>query len=82
MPLEKLSRNELKRERTASANPEYVAFLQSLKPGEGGRTTEAAEGVSRQTIKTRLKRAAQELGIGIRFKRSSADDVIFEVESN
>jgi hypothetical protein len=81
MPLEKLSRQQLKQERSASANPEYVAFLSSLKPGEGGRTTEHEEGVSRQTIKTRLKRAAQELGVGIRFHRSSADDVVFEIES-
>lgn len=79
MSLEKLSRGQLTEQRGGRVNEEYVAFLRTLKPGEGGRTTVAAEGVGRQTIKARLKKAAAYLGIDIKFVRSSADEVVFQV---
>ncbi len=80
MPLQKLSRAELMGDsRSAGANIDYVKFLRGLKPGEGGQTTVEEEGVSRQTIKARLKKAADESGKGIKFHRSDSNKVIFEV---
>lgn len=79
MPLQKLSPRQLKGERKSSALPEYLEFINSLKPGEGGRTTTAREGVSRQTVKTRVKVAADELGATIRFHRCPEDQVVFEL---
>lgn len=81
MPLEKLTKAELAKQSSVGANAEYVHFLQSLKPGEGGRTTVEAEGVSRQTIKSRLKKAADYLGVKIRFVRSDPDQVVFQLLS-
>ena len=81
MPLEKLTRQQLvgTNHRTSSTSQEYARFIRNLKPGEGGRTTTIAEGVSRQTIKARLKKAAQESGISIKFHRCPPDEVKFEV---
>lgn len=79
MPLEKLSQTQLRRQRGSGVNQEYVAFLRSLKPGEGGRTTVESEGVSRQTIKNRLKKAADFLDVRIRFLRSDPDEVVFQI---
>jgi hypothetical protein len=80
MPLQKLTKAQLMGDqRSAGANIEYVRFLRGLKPGEGGETTVEEEGVSRQTIKARLNKAAGELGVGIKFHRSPANQVIFEI---
>ncbi|MFN2116039.1 MAG: hypothetical protein ACK2T6_10005 [Anaerolineae bacterium] len=79
MPLQKLTASQLVNKAAAPANPEYVAFLRSLKPGEGGRTTVEAEGVGRQTIKTRLGKAADYAGVTIKFVRSPSDQVVFQV---
>ena len=79
MPLEKLSRADIARYRAGGGHPEYVAFLSTLSVGEGGWTTVEDEGVSRQTIKNRLSKSAQALGVGIAFKRSPPDRVVFEI---
>jgi len=81
MPLEKLTRQQLvgTNHRTSTASQEYVRFIRKLEPGEGGRATIGTEGVSRQTIKARLKKAAKEAGAEIKFHRCPADEVKFEV---
>jgi hypothetical protein len=82
MPLEKLSREQLQNTGTRStADPAYVKFLKDLKAGEGGRTDMKNETVTRQTVKNRLQRAADEMGMEVKFLRSSADEVRFKVVS-
>lgn len=72
MPLKKLSKEDL------SADTEYVQFLRSLKPGEGGRTTTDAEGVGKVSIKKRLQKASAAAGVTIDFVRTDPDTVVFE----
>ena len=36
---------------------------------------------NKTTVKNRLKRAAKDLGVGLRFQRSGSDVVIFQVTS-
>ena len=79
MPLQKLSKTDLARHRSGGGYGPYMSFIQGLKVGEGGWTTVAAEKVGRQTIKNRLKKTADHLGVQIKFKRSDADRVVFEV---
>ena len=78
MALQKLSRSELQGRKGRGARPEYVYFLKNLKPGEGGRAMIKDEGAGRQTVKNRLKAAADEAGVKIKFLRSPADQVVFE----
>ena len=80
MPLVKLSAAELSsRSGRRSANGEYVQFLKGLVVGEGGEAIVATEGASRQTIKNRLQRAADESRVKLKFLRSGADSLVFEV---
>ena len=80
MPFEKLTAAQLNAASgTTGAKPEYVAFLKSLKVGEGGRSTVKAEGATRHTVKNRMKKAADTAGVTIKFSRSSADLVVFEI---
>ena len=80
MPFEKLTAEQLNAASgTSTANAEYVAFLRSLRVGQGGRTTVKDEGTSKQTIKNRLIKAAGAAGVTIKFRRSSADEVLVEV---
>lgn len=80
MALEKLTKQDLMgNHRPSGATNDYAKFLRNLKPGEGGRTTVAKEGVSRQTIKARIKKAAEVAGTSIKFRRAPVDTVIFEV---
>jgi len=58
---------------------EYIAFLKSLKNGEGGKAIVADEGITRQSVKNRLNSAAKTLGVGIKYHRSGAQEVMFEV---
>lgn len=82
MPLIKLSAAELSGlGARRSASPEYVRFLRGLSVGEGGQGTVASEGASRPTIKNRLNRAADEAGVQLKYHRSNAETVIFEVVS-
>ncbi len=80
MALAKLTRQQLTgNHRPSTATNEYVKFIRNLKPGEGGRTTVEEEKVSRQTIKARLKKAADAAGVPIKFRRAPENEVIFEV---
>jgi len=81
MPLEKLTADQLTggRRRRRRGNREYIAFLRSLRIGQGGRATVEAEGITRQGIKLRLKRAAQEAGVTLKFLPSPANEVLFQV---
>ena len=73
MPLQKLTRSQM------SAHPEYVEFLQSLRVGEGGQSTVEREGVGKVSIKQRLDRAAEVVGVKIRYIRSNNDTVVFQI---
>lgn len=73
MPLQKLTRNQV------SAHPEYVEFLQGLRVGEGGKSTVEREGVGKVSIKQRLDRAAEVVGVKIRYLRTPNDTVVFQV---
>lgn len=79
MAIKKLTAAQVDARRTGTANEEYVEFLKKLKAGEGGEATVAHEGVSRQTIKNRLNKAAAVAGVKIKYFRSSPDQVVFEV---
>lgn len=80
MALKKLTPKELEQKKAAgTANADYVAFLQGLKAGEGAEASVADEGVSKQTIKNRIKKAADYLGLEVSFVRSGKDIVVFEV---
>ena len=80
MPIESLSKKDL--EVTSSPgtwHQEYVGFLDSCRMGNGGRLEVANEGASRQTVKNRLKKASDATGKKIKFLRSPATQVIFQV---
>lgn len=62
-----------------AARPEYVVVLQGLAIGEGGMATTADEGASKMTLKLRLNAAANAAGVSIKFRRSEAKTVVFEV---
>ncbi len=80
MSLHKLTPNQVAQKKVAgTANQQYVEALSGLKPGEGGEATVAEEKVSKQTIKNRIKKAADHLEIEVKFIRSSKDEVAFEV---
>lgn len=81
MPIEKLTRKQMQEQaypRSGGYEP-YVEGLKSLRAGEGGRITVEDEGVSRQSVKNRLKKSADVAGVKIKFRRSAQDVVIFEV---
>ncbi len=61
------------------ARPEYVEFIKNLRRGEGGKVDVASARTSRQTVKNRVDRAVGELGKKIKYIRSSADSVVFEI---
>ncbi len=81
MPLQKLTRDQLSGSGDTRVYLPYRRFLAGLSAGDGGRTTVADEGVSRQTIKARLKTAAEASNMEIKFHRAAKDEVIFEVVS-
>ena len=76
MSLQKLSRSDLQGRKGRGAKPEYVFFMKNLKPGEGGRAIVKDEGAGRQTVKNRLKAAADEAGIKLKFLQSPVDPSI------
>lgn len=88
MPLEKMSRAEMESLRgggARGANQEYVRFLRSLKPGEGGKVSAKTEGVTRQSLKNRLNAASKESGVKIKYLRnrrgSDRDVLVFELDT-
>ena len=81
MPLQKLTRADLAGNGAAGRNvpAEYVEFMRGLRPGDGGKAVLADEGATKITVKRRLEAAAQAAGTTIRFLRSPAGEVQFEV---
>lgn len=83
MPLQKYTAEQLNPSHGAKGRRRspYALFVGGLRVGEGGRGLIAEEGVSRQQIKNRLKRAADDVGVMIKFLRSAPDEVVFRVVS-
>ncbi len=80
MPIEALTKKQLEeRVPPSSLHPEYMAFMDSARLGSGGKLEVAKEGATRQTVKKRLKLAAQAAGKNIAFQRSPSDLVIFQI---
>lgn len=75
----KLTRTDLDQRRATTSFPEYAEFVSSLKKGEGGLVNVEEAGVSRQTVKNRLKTSADASGVEIKFIRSPQEEVLFEV---
>ena len=79
MALEKLTAKDLSQRPKGRPKPEYVAFISSLRSGEGGTCTTKSEKATKQTIKNRLKTAASHASVKIRFMRTPPDTVTFRV---
>lgn len=62
----------------AKIRVEYRDYLEQIELGDGGELI-LNEGEKKVTIKNRLKRAAKEMNLKIKFKRSSANTVRFVV---
>lgn len=77
--IERLTSAELDRMRGASRRPEYVEFLQGLRVGQGGRVVVGDAGVSRQSVKNRITKAATVAGVEIAYLRTKPDVVVFQV---
>ncbi len=58
---------------------QYVSVLQGMRPGQGGKIEIEEGGPGRQAIKNRLKSASALADVPLRFIRSSANQVLFEV---
>jgi hypothetical protein len=56
---------------------QYLEFLRSLKPGDR-KAVDLEEGENRTTVKNRLIKAAEELGLSLAFERSKGA-IIFQV---
>ena len=75
-----LEADELARRRKGSVSAgQYVTVLQAMQPGQGGLIEIEEGGPGRQAIKNRLTAASAIAGVPIRFVRSSAAEVLFEV---
>lgn len=75
-----LESEELSRLRKGSVSAEeYIGVLQGMQPGQGGLIEIEEDGPARQAIKNRLNAASAITGVPIRFVRSSATQVLFEV---
>lgn len=79
MPIQAMKKKDFENVVSSAGNAEYVAFLKDAKVGEGGKLEVSAEGVSRQSIKNRLTQASKITGTQIKFYRSSAEEVVFQV---
>jgi hypothetical protein len=80
MPIRVLTADELVQRRgVTGVSAEYMQTLTSIPQGGGGEIIVADEGVSRQSVKNRLERAAKLANVPIRFVRSDTDRVLFEV---
>lgn len=62
----------------AKIRVEYQDYLEQIELGNGGELV-LSEGEKKVTIKNRLKRAAKEMNIKIKFKRSSPNTARFVV---
>lgn len=80
MPIQKLTRADFDAPAGRNVPVEYVEFIRGLRPGDGGRAVLVEEGVaSKVTMKARIEAAATAAGKPIRFLRSPAGEVHFEV---
>ncbi len=80
MPIQALTRKELESKvPIGSVHQEYLDFFQNSRVGSGGRLNVKKEGVTRQTVKNRLNKAAEFAGKSIKFLRSPQDTVVFQV---
>ena len=79
MALQKLSARDLAEPKVAKKTSEYHDFLKKTRVGSGGKESVSASGVSRQSIKNRLNKAASDTGVKIKFLRSGPDEVKFIV---
>jgi hypothetical protein len=78
MPLERLSPDDLALLAvTEKATPEYLAFVQRMLPGDGGRAIVATEGITRQAIRNRLDAAAAYLGTELEYLPAGKGQVVF-----
>ena len=77
MPIQKLSKKDF--ETPVAGHAECIEFLSSARVGEGGRMIVEEEGVSRQSVKNRLNIASKVTGKTIKFYRSAASEVVFQV---
>jgi hypothetical protein len=64
----------------ARVREEYRGYLEGLNPGEGGEL-ELDEKEKKITIKNRLKRAAEDLGVDLEFRRTGENVVRFLVRT-
>lgn len=80
MAMKILTADEIAR-RTATSGPvaELAGQLSQLKPGMGGVLSVSEERTSRQTLKNRIQKASQVSGVPIKFVRSGAEEVVFQV---
>jgi hypothetical protein len=62
----------------ARVREEYKSYLKGLKPGEGGELR-LVEDEKKTSVKNRIKRAADDMGVEIQFKRSDQDSVRFAI---
>ena len=65
----------------AKNREEYCGYLKGLRAGEGGELR-LVEGEKKTTVKNRIKRAAEDMGINIQFKRSDSESVRFAVQDD
>jgi hypothetical protein len=77
MPIQKMTKKDF--EAPVAGHAEYIEYLTSARVGEGGRLLVDEEGVSRQSIKNRLNIASKVTGKNIKFYRSAASEVVFQV---
>ena len=80
MSIHVLSPSELSERRaTAGVATEYVKALATIPAGSGGEVDIAEEGIGRESVKNRLKKAAAHANVQIKFVRSGKGQVVFEV---
>ena len=63
----------------AKNREEYKGFLKGLKAEEGGELL-LSDDEKKITIKNRLKRAAEDMGLNVVFKRSGENSVRFQLK--
>jgi len=79
--VEKLIRPKVKRQGPSQRElirQQYRGYLEGLKPGEWA-ALELEEGERKLTVRNRLKRAAQELGVELVFRRSRGPVIYFQI---
>ena len=75
----KLSRKDFEKAPPAKKENPAMSFVKTLKIGEGGFITTEMANVGRQTVKAKVKAAAADLGVKVKFHRCAANEVRFEI---